>query len=81
MLGLVDNLSENILYIQYTILSFVTVHTVCEVLPKVKVKNQEVLKNFFHSEHEQSCQYAPMQCPNSILCPAVLKMVRFRVNL
>ncbi|CAB3989876.1 E3 ubiquitin- ligase TRAF7 isoform X1 [Paramuricea clavata] len=25
-------------------------------------------------EHEQTCQYAPMQCPNSILCPAVLKM-------
>jgi hypothetical protein len=84
MLGLVDNLSENILYIQYTILFSVTLDTnihnfatVCEALPKVKVKNQEVLKNFFHSEHEQSCQYAPMQCPNSILCPAVLKMVRF----
>lgn len=25
-------------------------------------------------EHEQSCQYAPMQCPNSSLCAAILKM-------
>lgn len=32
------------------------------------------------SEHEQSCQYAPIQCPNSTLCPAVLKMVQKAFN-
>ncbi|XP_020916400.1 E3 ubiquitin-protein ligase TRAF7 isoform X2 [Exaiptasia diaphana] len=25
-------------------------------------------------EHEKNCQYAPTQCPNSVLCPMLLKM-------
>ena len=27
------------------------------------------------SEHERNCQYAPTQCPNSLHCPTLLKMV------
>ncbi|KAK3737769.1 hypothetical protein QZH41_012206, partial [Actinostola sp. cb2023] len=31
-------------------------------------------KLFHRREHEKNCQYAPSQCPNSVLCPMLLKM-------
>lgn len=30
----------------------------------------------FYREHEATCQYAPVQCPNSSLCPSLVEMVR-----